>query len=225
VRLARRLHPWNLSPKAAIALQERLAPKLRLRDGPRAPRFVAAADASFDDASAYGVVVLWDAKLGRPVERHDARRRLAYPYVPGLLSFREAPVLLRAIERLSRAPDLLLVDGQGLAHPRGFGLACHLGLLLDLPTIGIAKSLLAGEHAPVPRRAGAHRPLVLRGRQVGWVLRTRTGVKPVYVSPGHRVSMSRALLLARRLRGPYRIVEPLRHADRLTRLVRRGARC
>jgi len=225
VRRAKRLHRWDLSPKEAIALQTRLVSRLRLRGGPRRPRWIAAADASFDERSAYGVVVLWDAKRGEAVESHAARLRLAYPYVPGLLSFREAPVLLRAIARLTRVPDLLLVDGQGLAHPRRFGLACHLGLLLDLPSVGIAKSLLAGEHFPVPARAGSHRPLLMRGRQVGWVLRSRTGVKPLYVSPGHRVSMARALALAKSFRGPYRIPEPQRLADRLTRLVRARGRC
>ncbi len=218
----RRLHRWDLSPRAAIRLQERLRRRLVLRGGPRAPRWIAAADASFDERFVYGVAVLWDAKRGEIVEVRCARRPLTFPYVPGLLSFREAPALLDAFRKLSGRPDLVLADGQGIAHPRGFGVACHLGLLLDLPTVGVAKSLLVGEHGALAARAGSSAPLLFRGAQVGWALRSRTGVKPVFVSPGHRVGLSAALRLVRRIRGGFRLPGPIRAADSTSRAFRRG---
>jgi deoxyribonuclease V len=219
----RRLHRWDLSPRAAIRLQERLRERLVLRGGPRAPRWIAAADASFDDRFVYGVAVLWDATRGEIVEVRTARRPLTFPYVPGLLSFREAPTLLDAFRKLSGRPDLVLADGQGIAHPRGFGVACHLGLLLDLPTIGVGKSLLVGKHGAPAMRAGSATPLLFRGSQVGWAFRSRAGAKPVFVSPGHRVGLAAALRLVRvTLRG-YRIPEPVRAADGVSKRFRKEA--
>ena len=218
----RRLHRWDLSPRAAIRLQERLRERLVLRGGPRSPRWIAAADASFDDRFVYGVAVLWDATRGEIVEVRTARRPLTFPYVPGLLSFREAPTLLDAFRRLSGRPDFVLADGQGIAHPRGFGVACHLGLLLDLPTIGVAKSLLVGEHGALSRRAGAAVPLRFRGRQVGWAFRSRAGVKPLFISPGHRVGLAAALRLVRGIRRGFRLPDPIRAADSASRAFRRG---
>ncbi|HET6203130.1 MAG TPA: endonuclease V [Planctomycetota bacterium] len=203
-----------------MRLQERFRRRLVRRGGPRAPRWIAAADASFDSESVYAAVVLWDARLGEVVEERTARRRLAFPYIPGLLSFREAPALLGAFRRLSRKPDLVLADGQGIAHPRGFGLACHLGLLLDVPTVGVAKSLLVGEHSALPRRAGAAVPLRFRRRTVGWALRSRIGVRPLFVSPGHRVGLPSALRLVRGTLRGFRIPEPIRAADTASKRIR-----
>ncbi|MGH7151639.1 MAG: endonuclease V [Planctomycetota bacterium] len=219
----RRLHRWDLSPRAAIRLQERLRRRLVLRGGPRAPRWIAAADASFDDRFVYGVAVLWDATRGETVEVRSARRPLTFPYVPGLLSFREAPTLLDAFRKLSRRPDLVLADGQGIAHPRGFGVACHLGLLLDVPTIGVAKSLLVGDHHALPRRAGATAALHFRGKQVGWALRSRAGVRPVFVSPGHRVALAVAPRLVRATLRGFRLPEPIRGADSVSKRIRTEA--
>jgi deoxyribonuclease V len=143
-----------------------------------------------------------------------ARRRVAFPYIPGLLSFREVPAALAALARLSIAPDLILCDGQGIAHPRRCGLASHLGLLAGLPSIGVAKTRLIGEHRGPPARRGAWVPLVDRGERIGAVLRTRAGVKPVYVSIGHRVSLETAVRYAMACTTRYRIPEPLRSAHR-----------
>ncbi|MDI7269575.1 MAG: endonuclease V, partial [Myxococcota bacterium] len=138
-----------------------------------------------------------------------------FPYVPGLLSFREAPPLLEALARLPLIPDCLVVDAHGLAHPRRFGLACHLGVWCDIPTIGIAKSLLVGRHGPLGRARGSIAPLVDRGETVGAAVRTRAGVRPVYVSVGHRFDLSSACALALALAPRFRIVEPIRAAHAL----------
>jgi len=137
------------------------------------------------------------------------------PYVPGLLSFREAPAILGALSRLNSLPDVLLVDGHGLAHPRRFGLACHLGVLLDMPTIGCAKSILIGEVGPLNGSAGSITILRIEGEELGLAIRTRPGVKPVYVSVGHRADLDSATrILLASCRG-YRIPEPIRYAHRL----------
>lgn len=142
---------------------------------------------------------------------------LRVPYVPGFLSFREAPLVLKAFRRLNVRPDVILVDGQGLAHPRRFGLACHIGVALNLPAIGCAKSLLIGEYKPPPNVRGARTPLVIDGQQVGFALRTRKDVKPIFVSPGHRISLSAICDLVMTATGEYRIPEPIRLADRLSK--------
>jgi deoxyribonuclease V len=139
----------------------------------------------------------------------------AFPYVPGLLSFRELPAVLAAIEQLRILPDLYLCDGQGLAHPRRFGLACHLGVLLDAPTIGVAKTRLIGTHAPPPAEKGGWTPLEDGGEVIGAVLRTRSGVKPVYVSIGHRVSLATSVRLTLACTSRYRLPETIRQAHRL----------
>lgn len=156
------------------------------------------------------------------VERVTAERPVSFPYVPGLLSFREAPALLRALERLRHMPDLIFYDGHGYAHPRRFGIACHLGVVLDRPTIGCAKSRLVGAHAEPPRQAGLSTPLLDDGETIGAVLRTRTGVKPIYVSPGHRVSLGRAIELVLAVCDGYRIPKPTREADHFVATVKRG---
>ena len=150
-----------------------------------------------------------------------ARRKLRFPYVPGLLSFRESPVLIAAFARLRTEPDVILIDGHGRAHPRLFGIACHIGVLFDKPTIGCAKSLLVGEHDEPGQIGGATVPLVLRGEQVGTVLRTRDGVKPIYVSTGHRVSLASAVEIARNCCDGFRIPKPTREADHFVRDLRR----
>jgi deoxyribonuclease V len=146
-----------------------------------------------------------------------ARRPLAFPYVPGLLSFREAPAIIDALQQLSEKPDLLLVDGQGLAHPRRFGLACHLGVLADLPTIGVAKSRLVGAYEEPGTERGAWTPLIDGCETIGAVLRTRRAVRPVFVSIGHRICLQTAIDLVLRCTGHFRLPEPIRAADRLSR--------
>jgi deoxyribonuclease V len=207
----------------ARTIQERLRRQVLLRGGPRDVRLVAGADLAYepDGARAWAAVVLMSVTDGAVVETATASARPRFPYVPGYLSFREGPLLVEAFRQLSRKPDLCLFDGQGLAHPRRFGLACHLGVLLGLPSVGCAKSRLVGEHdEPGPRR-GDWAPLRLDGRIVGAVLRTRDGVNPIYVSPGHRIGVSRAIrwvLALSRMRVP----EPIRRAEEVVNRLRRG---
>lgn len=210
----------------ARALQERLRSRVRLEPLPPGVRYVAAADvtdlgASGDVAAA---VVLWDLRTGAAVEERSAVRRSAFPYVPGYLSFREGPAVLAALRRLRRPPDVVLLDGHGIAHPRRFGIASHVGVLLDVPTVGCAKRRLVGEAAePGPRRGDAA-PLTLEGETVGAVLRTREGVKPVFVSPGHRADLPTSVRLVLSLCSRYRLPDPARRAHGLTRTLRAGGR-
>lgn len=159
------------------------------------------------------------------IERAWAERELKFPYVPGLLSFRELPVLLAAFEKLSAAPEVIFCDAQGYAHPRRFGLACHLGVLLDCATVGCAKSRLIGEHQEPGCVAGSWAALQDAGETIGAVLRTRTGVKPIYVSQGHRVSLASAIELAMAAGDGFRVPKPTREADHFVEeLKRRRAR-
>jgi len=212
-----RHHAWDLSPAAARELQLSLAGQVELIDRFGDIRLVAGIDIGFEQAgkltrAAVAVLRLPDLAA---VEQQVARQPTRFPYVPGLLSFREIPAAVAALTALGATPDLLLCDGQGFAHPRRFGLACHLGWLLDVPSIGVAKSRLIGTFdEPGPER-GAAAPLHDRGEVIGAALRSRTGVKPVFVSSGHRVGQSSALRLALACTGRYRVPEPLRHAHSL----------
>jgi deoxyribonuclease V len=214
-----RLHRWPRSPRQAIALQEKLRAKVEGRDRMGRVRHVAGADVAFEKGGAVtraAVVVLSFPDL----ELEDwavARRPTRFPYVPGLLSFREAPAVLAAWRKLRILPDLLLCDGQGIAHPRRFGLASHLGLLLDVPTIGAAKSRLVGVHEEPGNEKGDWAPLVDDGETVGAALRTRAGVKPIYVSVGHRVTLKTAIRYVLACAPRYRLPETTRLADKLSR--------
>lgn len=216
----RQLHPWSLSPADAMAVQKRLAAQVVREGAPQEARTVAGADISIPgardrpDGRPYGrgaVVVLSYPEL-RLLEHQVVETELTFPYIPGLLAFREVPVLAEAFQRLTHRPDLLLVDGQGLAHPRRFGIACHLGLLLDLPTIGCAKSRLVGEHGSVGEDVGGRAELRDGAEVLGLVLRTRAGVTPVYVSVGHRIGLAEAAEWVLRLCRGYRLPEPARLA-------------
>lgn len=210
------LHPWDVDPRTAAGIQRDLAARVIVRDevAPE-PRFVAGVDLSPPDAAgeATAAVVLMELPALNIVEVRLHRGRPAFPYVPGLLSFREAPLVLGALAMLSTTPDVILVDGHGMAHPRRFGLACHLGLLTGVPTIGCAKSILCGrpEGSPEPER-GSHVPLVDCGEVVGAAVRTRTNVSPIYVSVGHRTSLERAVELTLACCKGYRMPEPTRLA-------------
>lgn len=216
--MRRRLrHRWNLSPKQAIALQRRLAPRVERRDRLGEVRTVAGVDVGYDEqrGMARAAVVVLSFPDLRPVEQALARVPVRFPYLPGLLSFREVPAALAAFERLRRMPDLILCDGQGIAHPRRFGIASHLGLLLDRPTIGVAKTRLVGDHRAPADRRGAWTPLTDSGEVIGAVLRTRNGVKPLYVSIGHRVSLAGALRWVMACTTRHRLPETTRAAHRL----------
>lgn len=220
-----RRHRWRLTPREAIALQGRMRSRVVVRGGPRAPRLVAGADVAYEKARGrcYAAVVVLSLPDLRVVEEASAERAVAFPYVPGLLSFREGPAVLAALARLRHRPDLLMFDAQGYAHPRRFGLASHLGYLLDVPSIGCAKSILVGEHGALGAAAGSFAWLIDRGERVGAALRTRAGVRPVYVSPGHRVGFAQAIRLALMAVGKYRVPEPTRLADILVARLKRDA--
>jgi deoxyribonuclease V len=212
------LHPWRLSATDAVALQRSLAAKVRLRPLPPLIRTVAAADVAYSRVShrMYAAVVVVTLPELVVVERRHAVSAARFPYLPGLFAFRELPPLLAAFRRLRTVPDVMLFDGHGLAHPRRFGLACHAGLLFRRPSLGCAKSLLVGQHLePGPER-GDSCPLQHGGEEVGRVVRTRPGVKPVYVSPGHLADSASSAELVLRLTTRFRLPEPLRWAHHST---------
>ena len=215
MQLPEPLHPWNLTPREAIALQRELAVRVERADRVGTVRFIAGIDIStsrFTNVGRAAVVILSYPALDEvEVVRHEETLRM--PYVPGLLSFREVPVILGALARVKHAPDLLLVDGQGIAHPRRIGIAAHLGVFLDLPAIGCAKSILRGKPDPVPDVVGAQAPMRDRDEIVGMALRTRLHANPIYISIGHRVSLETAVRYVRScLRDAYRLPIPTRLA-------------
>jgi deoxyribonuclease V len=219
------LHPWNLTPTEAVALQRRLAGRVEIASRlPQEVRLVAGVDASYEQAGglAYGAVVVLRLPEMTEVARSGAVLPMSFPYVPGLLSFRELPVVIEAFRRLTVVPEAVICDGQGVAHPRGLGLAAHLGLWLDLPTVGCAKTRLVGEHGPPAAAAGAWTPLTVAGRTVGAVLTTRPGVKPVYVSPGHKTDLAAAVSLVLSCCRGRRLPEPVRAAHALGNELRRA---
>ena len=209
---------WPTTPTAARALQEALAGRVASEDRLGPVRHVAGVDVAFAEggATTVGAVAVLTYPGLELVDRAQARRRTRFPYVPGLLSFREIPAILAALGKLRITPDLLLCDGQGFAHPRRFGLACHLGVLLNTPSIGVAKSRLIGCHAkPEPDR-GSWMPLCAGGEVIGAVLRTRARTSPVYVSIGHRISLPSAIAYVLACAPRYRLPETTRMADRLS---------
>lgn len=218
----RDLHPWeNLTPREARDLQSALRGSLVLEGALPPLRWVAGADGSYPRRAmpARGAVVCLTAPDLEIAEQRLTAVAVAYPYIPGLLSFREAPVLLPAFAALETTPDVVLFDGHGLAHPRRFGLACHLGLVLDLPSIGCAKSLLVGQHGPLGEEVGSVATIIDRGEVVGAAVRTRAGARPVYVSQGHRISLDAAIEVVLACCRGHRLPEPSRIADRALRIA------
>ena len=227
MKLPAPLHPWAVTPVEAIAIQRRLRRRV-VEEKPAGPfRLIAGLDAAFprDGRWCIAAVVLWDARERRVVEQHVAAARLRFPYIPGLLSFLEAPALLAALGRLRRRPHALLCDGQGRAHPRRFGIACHVGVLTGLPSIGCAKSRLTGSHREPGARRGSSVVLADGPEPIGAVLRTRDGVKPVYVSVGHHMDLATARRIVLACGGGFRLPEPTRLADqRVNAAARRPLR-
>ncbi|WP_329107555.1 deoxyribonuclease V [Micromonospora sp. NBC_01699] len=213
---------WPATVAEAEAVQDRLRPLVDLvGPGPERPGTVAGLDVAYaedGDRLAAAVTVL-DARTLTVVETAVTVGRAAFPYVPGLFAFRELPALLDALGRLAVTPDLLICDGHGLAHPRRFGLACHLGVLTGLPAIGVGKTPLVGAWDPPAQQRGAWSPLVDGGEVVGRVLRTRDGIKPVFVSVGHRMGLANACARVLDLTPRYRLPETTRQADRLCRVA------
>ena len=240
----RELHSWDVTPEEARGIQEELRILVELKDRFSEPesekrktksekRFlaiqtVAGADVAFEfrgrgtsQGRAIAGVIVYSFPELREIERACAERPLEFPYVPGLLSFRELPALLAAMAKLRAEPDVIFCDAQGYAHPRRFGLACHLGVLLDRATVGCAKSRLIGEHRQPGRAAGSWAALKDAGETIGAVLRTRTDVKPIYVSAGHRVTLPSAIALALAVCDGYRIPKPTREADHYVEQLKR----
>ncbi len=210
-------------PEAAIALQDRLR-GLVDPTNPGPPEFmtVAGLDSAYDDGNVVAAVVVLDARTLQPIDTATARGTATFPYTPGLLAFRELPATIAALEKLDTTPDLLVCDGQGLAHPRRFGLACHLGLLTGLPTIGVAKTVW-GNYSEPDRERGASSDIVLDGEIVGRAVRTQPGIKPVYVSVGHRIDLDTACAQTLALAPTFRQPETTRQADHLCRTLLRAA--
>lgn len=221
----RRLHSWKVSPAQAAAIQRRLQTLVILRGSACGLRYVAGVDAASDPEAGwlYAAAVVMDLQDFSVRESAGVQWKTSFPYQPGYLSFREAPALLSALARLRIAPEAVICDGQGIAHPRGLGLASHLGVILDLPTVGCAKRRLVGEHRVPAFAAGSQTPLWFQGRVVGTVLRTRAGVKPVYVSPGHRMTVKEAGRLVLKACRGFRIPEPVRQAHLAAERLRREA--
>lgn len=222
-------HPWNLTPSDAVALQRRLAGRVTLCGKlPISSLLVAGLDISGtgrwsrrDEKLTAGVIVL-RFPGGEIVESAFIQRPSPFPYLPGLLSFREAPVYVELLALLRTVPDLLLCDGQGIAHPRRFGLASHLGVLFDIPAIGVAKSRLCGSHRAPGQRRGGSTLLKDGGDVIGRVLRTQNGVRPLFVSPGHRIGIAEATRIVLSLAPRYRLPEPTRLADHWVGALRRA---
>ena len=238
-----RHHRWDVAPAEARKIQEELRTHWKSEDALGPIRTVAGLDASFiltgsqalrkpagrwnrlrEANRAIGCVVMYRFPEMEELERAYAILPLEFPYVPGLLSFREIPVLLAALRKLQTSPDLLFCDAHGYAHPRRLGLASHLGVVLDLPSVGCAKSLLIGAHKALPQKAGSWVPLIdekTEGERIGAVLRTRDGVRPIYVSQGHRVSLETAVRLVLAVTDGYRIPRPTRDADHFASEIKR----
>jgi deoxyribonuclease V len=207
-------HDWTLTPEQAIALQKQLAAEViadRAIDVDRV-RLVAGVDVSVKDNVSQAAVVVVALPDLKPVETVLAKRPTPFPYIPGLLSFREGPVLEEAFEKLQHEPDAFIFDGMGIAHPRRIGIASQMGLWLQKPTVGCGKTLLVGRYAEPAQERGAHSELVDRGQVIGAVLRTRAGTKPVYISPGHLADIPTAVELVMRCTPKYRLPEPIRLA-------------
>jgi len=210
-----RLHDWKLSPKEGRALQEKLAGRVKRKPLPESVSLVAGADMAFSRQHErfFATVIVLTFPGLETVEQVSAWMRPTFPYVPGLLTFREGPVLVKTFSKLKSRPDVVIFDGQGIAHPRRLGLAAHMGLWLKIPTVGCAKSRLIGEHRQPGKKKGHTVRLMDKGEKIGEVLRTRDGVKPVYISPGHLADFKTSTRLVLRCCTKYRLPEPTRLAD------------
>lgn len=210
-------HPWQLSLDEAAKIQFELAKQVNLQPPTKEIRYIAGVDAAFspDKTKCIAATVMWDAVEKKVLEEHVAEHEVHFPYIPGFLSFREIPAVLAALNKLKTNPDAIMCDGQGIAHPRGLGIASHIGVLTGLITIGCAKSRLIG-YCKMPNLAkGSSSPLTYNGRVIGAVLRTKQNVRPLFISPGHQIDLESAIKLVLECVTKYRLPEPTRLADRL----------
>lgn len=221
----REIHPWTLNPQEAVELQETLRGRLILEELREEFSRIAGADVSYDKVSdqAFAAVLVFRLSDFELQEQVVVHQQIGFPYIPGLLSFREVPALLQAFRKIRNEPDVILLDGQGISHPRRFGLASHVGLILDRPTIGCAKSRLVGSHGEVDNSRGAFAPLEYQGELVGAVLRTKANTKPLYISPGHRMDIPSALRIVLETCRGYRLPEPVRRAHLAVTRARKGS--
>ncbi len=208
-------HPWDVSPGEAREIQRDLRDRLLVQPLDHEPDSVAGVDVSIADEQARAAVVLLSYPDLVPLEAVTAEMDVSFPYIPGLLAFREGPATLAALEQLTQRPDVLIFDAQGLAHPRLMGLATHLGILLDVPAVGCAKSRLCGEYTEPDEQKGSWSPLIDGDKVIGAVVRTRDGVKPVFVSIGHRMDLETAVSLVLSCAPRYRLPETTRWAHRV----------
>lgn len=211
------LHPWKVSPQQAKAIQNSISKKLISEWDERSVKIIAATDVSFPDSeSVLAAVAVLTYPGMKVIETKLKSSKCQFRYIPGLLAFREVPALLAALEEINTEPDVLLCDAQGIAHPRRMGLATHVGIVTDMPSIGCAKSLLYGKFEEPGIVKGQYSPLVTdSGETIGAVVRTREGVQPVFVSIGHRIDLSKAIEIVMKCSIKYRIPEPLRLAHKL----------
>jgi len=213
------IHPWDLKPAEAAALQAELARQVVRKSRKQIEDIatVAGIDAGYRNETAHAAVVVMNLADLRVLEEATAAKSISFPYVPGLLSFREGPVVLEALAKLKSPPDLLMIDGHGIAHPRRFGIASHIGLLTGIPSVGCAKTRLLGDYEEPHRDRGSITYLKKNGETLGAVVRTRMGVKPVFVSIGHRIDLTDSIrIILKSCRG-YRLPEPVRRADQLSK--------
>ncbi len=208
-------HRWDLAPAEGIAVQQSLRARVVTRNELGQVRTVAGVDISTAGQHAHAAVVVLSFPYLQPLEETQAELPLTFPYVPGLLAFREAPAILAAMERLQIEPDLFILDGQGLAHPRRMGIASHVGVIIDKPSIGCAKSLLCGQHGQVGPNVGDYSEICHQSEVIGVALRTREGTAPVYVSIGHKVDLATAIAYVLRCTRGYRLPEPVRWAHQV----------
>jgi deoxyribonuclease V len=217
------IHLWPKSIAEAGRIQQTLKQRVNIVPLKKALRYVAAADAAFDDRNVYAAATLFECGGLLHMQDTFSGERIRFDYMPGLLAFREGRVIINALRKLTFVPDLVLLDGQGIAHPEGFGIASHIGVILDIPTIGCAKSRLVGEYEEPKPVKGDWTYLYYHGTRVGAVVRTRSNVRPVFVSPGHLSDIESSVEIVLRCTSGYRIPEPLRRADRLSKMMKRNA--
>lgn len=209
-------HPWNVTPKQAVEIQNRLRDQVIRHDDLNEVQYVAGVDVGFENdgkITRAAIAILQYPSLTLHKIKVE-RCKTTFPYVPGLLSFRELPAVLKALEKINRLPELILCDGQGYAHPRRFGIACHLGVLTGIPTIGVGKTRLIGTHKSVANKRGIWQPLIDNHEVIGAVLRTRINVKPIYISTGHRIALETAVNYVMQCCTRYKLPETTRQAHK-----------
>lgn len=220
----KQIHDWDLSYREAVELQKELAGKLQIAPFSKEIHYAVGVDISCNFHSNYlfSAAVVWDAQKGEVIETETADGETTFPYIPGLLSFREAPLIIKALEKLDTVPDVILVDGHGIAHPRGFGIASHIGILIEIPTIGVAKKKLAGEYDMPGLDKFSVTDIILDEKPIGAVLRLRRSVKPIFISPGNRIDIDSSVGVVKRTITRFRLPEPIRFAHQACNNARKS---